>query len=198
MTTRLDLHAPARELTRLLGAITDEQLAWPTPSEGTSVAALLDHIMGLTMAFRDAATKSNGPDSGQPSADASELDPDWREVLPQRLDELAAAWEDPAAFEGMAWAGGVEMPGHVMAGVAVDELVLHGWDLAKATGQSFNVDPASVEAVLEFTAASAEPGQEAMREGLFGPVVHVADDAPAFERALGFSGRDPGWTPPAR
>ncbi len=194
--TKLDLHAPAREVTRLLGAVTDDQLSAPTPSEGVTVAALLDHLMGLAFAFRGAATKSNGPDDGQPTADASNLHPDWRELLPQRLDELAAAWDDPAARDGMAWAGGIEMPGDVMAAVAVDELVLHGWDLAKATGQTFNVDPASVQAVLEFTEASAAPGQEAMREGLFGPVVEVPEDAPPFDRALGFSGRDPGWTPP--
>lgn len=196
MTTKLDLHPPAREVTRLLGGISDDRLDDPTPCKGTSVAALLDHLMGLTVAFRDAATKSNGPDSGQASAVAEHLHPDWRELLPQRLDELAASWDDPAAWEGITWAGGVEMPAEVIASVAVDELVLHGWDLAKGTGQSFNCDLASAEATFGFTSAMSEPGQEASREGLFGPVVDVPVDAPLLDRALGFSGRDPGWSPP--
>jgi uncharacterized protein (TIGR03086 family) len=75
------------------------------------------------------------------------------------------------------------------------ELVLHGWDLARATGQPFTCDPASTAAVLAFTSASAQPEQAAGREGPFGPVVDVPEDAPAFDRALGFAGRDPAWTP---
>ena len=197
MTVILDLHPPAREVTRLLGAITDEQLEAPTPG-GTTVAGLLDHFMGLTLAFRDAATKSNTPESGQASADADNLHPAWRVLLPQRLEELATAWEDPAAWEGTTWAGGIEMPADVTARVAVDELVLHGWDLAKGTGQDFHVDPASLDATYAFTASMSEPGQEAGREGLFGPVVPVPEDAPPFDRALGFAGRDPGWSPPDR
>jgi hypothetical protein len=39
------------------------------------------------------------------------------------------------------------------------------------------------------------PGEEASREGLFGPVVDVRDDAPRLDRVLGLSGRDPSWTP---
>jgi uncharacterized protein (TIGR03086 family) len=196
VTDKLDLHPPAREVTRLLGAITDDQLDAPTPG-GATVAGILDHFMGLTLAFRDAATKRSGPDSPGGSADAANLHPAWRELLPQRLDELAAAWDDPEAWEGTTWAGGVEMPADAMAGVALDELVLHGWDLAKGTGQEFHLDPASLEATYAFTASMSEPGQEAGREGLFGPVVPVPEDAPRFDRALGYSGRDPGWQPPA-
>jgi hypothetical protein len=71
--------------------------------------------------------------------------------------ELAAAWRDPAAWEGMTEAGGLRMPADVMGAVALDQLVLHGWDLAGATGQSFTCDPASTAAVLAFTGASARP-----------------------------------------
>jgi uncharacterized protein (TIGR03086 family) len=95
----------------------------------------------------------------------------------------------------MTKAGGVRMPAEQMGVVALDELVMHGWDLARATGQSFTCDAAGADAVLVFTRAAAQPGQEAGREGLFGPAVDVPEDAPALDRALGFAGRDPAWTP---
>jgi len=192
--TMLDLEPPASEVKRLLAGITDEQLSAPTPCESTPVAGLLDHFIGLTGAFRDAARKATGPNSPPASVSAANLDPEWRTVLPKQLDELAAAWKDPAAWEGMTWAGGVELPAEVMGGVAVDELVLHGWDLARATGQSFSADQQSTEACFGFTSAMSQPGEEAGREGLFGPVVEVDEDAPMLDRALGFSGRDPSWT----
>ena len=94
----------------------------------------------------------------------------------------------------MTEAGGVTLPGEVAGLVALDEVVLHGWDLARATGQEFRCDPASAEAVLGFTEPSP-PDQAAMRTGLFGPVVPSPEDAPLFDRALGFAGRDPAWTP---
>jgi uncharacterized protein (TIGR03086 family) len=200
----LDLEPAAREVTRLLDGVTEDQLSDPTPCAGTPVAGLLDHLMGLSLAFTWAAQKSTPPEregggggggGGGPEPRAEHLDPDWRDVLPQRLTELAHAWRHPKAWEGMAEAGGVRMPAEAMGMAALDELVLHGWDLARATHQPFNCDPASTAAVLEFTRASAQPEQAAMREGLFGPVVDVPEDAPAFDRALGFAGRDPRWTP---
>ncbi|TMR88631.1 hypothetical protein [Nonomuraea basaltis] len=83
------------------------------------------------------------------------------------------------------------------SGVTVDEgtACRHGWDLARATGQPFTCNPANTAAVLAFTSASALPDQAANREGLFGPVVEVSEDAPELDRALGFAGRDPAWTP---
>jgi uncharacterized protein (TIGR03086 family) len=191
----LDLEPAARRVARLLDGVPEDQLDAPTPCADTPVGALLDHFMMLTAAFRDAARKVPGRDGQPPQASAEHLDPQWRTVLPRRLDELVAAWREPAAWEGTARAGGVELPAPAMATVALDELVLHGWDLALATGQPYEPDPASVQAVFEFTSAMSAPEHAAGREGLFGPVVEVAPDAPLFDRALGFSGRDPGWRP---
>ena len=198
----LDLIPATREVARLLDGVADDQLADPTPCADTPVAALLDHLMGLSMAFTWAARKTtavedHSKESGPGQASAEHLDPQWRRLLPERLDELSKAWGDPDAWEGMTEAGGVTTPASVMGVVALDELVLHGWDLARATGQPFACDPASTAAVLEFTRASTRPEEAAAREGLFGPVVDVPEDAPDLDRALGFAGRDPAWTPPA-
>jgi uncharacterized protein (TIGR03086 family) len=196
----IDLEPAVREVIRLLDGVTDDHLSSPTPSPGTSVGALLDHFMSLSLAFTAAAGKTvdQGNDAPPPAASADNLPPDWRTALPARLRDLADAWRDPAAWEGTTLAGGVTSPAEQMGVVALDELVLHGWDLAKATGQPFTCDPASARAVLAFTEASARPENAGMREGLFGPVVDVPPDAPPFDRALGFAGRDPAWTPPSR
>jgi uncharacterized protein (TIGR03086 family) len=192
----LDLEPAAQEVIRLLDGVGDDQLTHPTPCEDTSVAAMLDHLMGLSLAFTWAARKETPPGgSSAPRAAAENLDPGWRDILPHRLADLVEAWRDPRAWEGMAQAGGVTMPAPVTGAVALDEVVLHGWDLARGTGQPYHCDEATAAAVLEFTTASAQPQNAAGRDGLFGPVHAVAQDAPAFDRALGFAGRNPDWAP---
>jgi uncharacterized protein (TIGR03086 family) len=197
---KFDLEPAAREVVRLLDGVRDDRLADPTPCGESQVATLLDHFMGLCLAFTWAARKTPAPVGGAPgpgTSRAEDLDPKWRTELPRRLDELVDAWRDPRAWEGTAEAGGVTLPAENMAAVALDELVMHGWDLARATGQPFTCDPVSTAVVLAFTEASAQPEQAIAREGLFGPVVPVPGDAPALDRALGYAGRDPNWTPPA-
>jgi uncharacterized protein (TIGR03086 family) len=198
----IDLVPAAREVAMLAVGIQDRQLDAATPCEGKTVGDLLDHFMGLTVAFRDAATKASleaGYDDGLQGTPAEmwgsgeRLDPDWRRLLPQRLDELTAAWAEPAAWEGMARAGGVTLPAEVMGLVALDELVLHGWDLSRGTDQPFSCDPVSLKAVHGFVLQSTE--DPAAREGVFGPVVEVPEDARLLDRTLGLAGRDPDWTP---
>ena len=196
----LDLGPAAREVAQLLNSVTDDQLDDPTPCADTSVATLLDHFMGLSLAFTWAARKTTAPRNGGNApgpgqASAEHLDPNWRTQLPLRLSDLVEAWQDPGAWEGMTQAGGLTLPAEVTGLVALDELVLHGWDLARATRQHFTCDPVSTAAVLEFTRESARPERAASREGLFGPVVSVPEDASSLDRALGFAGRDPAWTP---
>lgn len=198
-TTTLDLEPAARQLKTLLSGVSDEQLTARTPCETYTVADLLHHLMGLTIGFRMAATKSTGPsedDGSGPAtpgdASAANLDPDWRRQLPSQLDELVAAWRDPAAWTGTTEAGGVTMPADVIGVFAVDELVIHGWDLARATEQPFESEPRTTAAIFALLSSAADgEGQE----GPFGPVVDVAADAPLLHRVLGLTGRDPSWTP---
>jgi uncharacterized protein (TIGR03086 family) len=190
-TTTLDLGPQTAEVARVVSGVRDDQLTGTTPCEGTAVAGLLDHLIGLTLAFRMAAEKT--VPGGGPSADAANLAPDWRTRLPAQLEALAAAWRDPGAWEGTTEAGGVTMPASVMGVVALDEVLIHGWDLAVATGQAYRADPVAVPACLEMVGDRSDPANEP--QGMFGPVVPVPDDAPAFDRLLGRTGRDPGWTP---
>ncbi len=188
-TMTVDLGAAADEVARVVAGIRDDQLGNPTPCEEMPVAAMLDHMLGLTSAFRRAAEKA--PLQGAPSASADQLADDWRTRLPAQLSALAEAWRAPSAWEGMASAGGVEMPAPAMAVVALDELVIHGWDLAVSTGQPYSVSDADAEACMAFAGAVGESAEE--RLGLYGPRVPVPADAPPLDRLLGLTGRDPAW-----
>jgi uncharacterized protein (TIGR03086 family) len=191
--TTLDLGPQTRVVARLAEGVSEKQLTDATACPGCAVRNMLGHVLGLSVAFRDAARKELGVTTATaPDAAACDLGPDWRAELPKILDELADAWRDPAAWTGMTRAGGVDLPGEIAGVVAVDELVIHGWDLARATGQDYVPDPAALQASHDFLLAAAnDPSRGG---GIFGPVVPVPAQAPLLDRAVGLSGRDPGWT----
>ncbi|MFD9543321.1 TIGR03086 family metal-binding protein [Streptomyces sp. NPDC060022] len=190
----LDLEPAARQIGELISSVDDRQLSGPTPCPKYSVRDLLAHIFGLSVAFRDAARKDLGPTTGtSPASGLPVLPDDWRESLPPLLDELVAAWRDPAAREGMTQAGGVDLPGPVAGMVVSNELIVHGWDLARSTGQEFRADEAS----LRSSEALLAPGDDDRSgpDAIFGPPVPVAQDAPLLDRVIALSGRRPDWKP---
>ncbi|MDX2935061.1 TIGR03086 family metal-binding protein [Streptomyces ipomoeae] len=192
-TTTLDLAPQTRIVAGLVQGVSDAQLSGPTSCPEYAVRNLLGHLLGLATAFRDAGRKDLGPTTDtNPDAVVPDIGPGWREALPRTLDELAEAWRAPAAWTGETRAGGVSLPGAVAGDVAVDELVVHGWDLARATGQPYEPDPAALASAHAFLAAAAD---DPTRGAIFGPVVPVPDDAPLLDRVIGLSGRDPGWKP---
>lgn len=187
----LDLEPAARVLAELVAGVRDDQLTAPTPCAESSLGDLLDHIDGLALAFTAAAAKT--PLDGAPSADGSRLGADdWRTRIPSRLAALAEAWRAEAPWTGMTSAGGVTMPGEVAGLVALDEIVVHGWDLAVASGQSYDCDPALIAGAMTFVESAVAQHPEGT-PGLFGPPVAVADDAPPLDRLIGLTGRDPAW-----
>ncbi|MGY5882622.1 TIGR03086 family metal-binding protein [Modestobacter lacusdianchii] len=192
-TTDLDLSPAAAELTRVVAAVRDDQLTHATPCADTSVAGLLAHVHGLAVGLRMVAEKQ--PDVGTPAGGAEALPADWRARIPHELGALVAAWREPAAWEGVAEGAGVVLPAPVWARVVLDELVVHGWDVAVAVGAGYDPDPASVQVCLDFVGDRSDaPADEA--PGLFGPAVPVAPDAPPLDRLLGATGRDPRWAAP--
>jgi len=192
MTTQHPDHGPAAQrLARIIEGIGDDALGAPTPCTDYTVGDVIDHVAGAATAFRGAARKETV--EGGPSADANHLAPDWRNHVPVDLEALAVAWRAPDAWTGMTRVGGVDLPGDVAGIVALGEIVIHGWDLAVATGQDARYDGPGVEALHEAVVHFRTAGIE----GLFGPEVPVPDDAPLFDRVLGAAGRDPHWRPDA-
>ena len=192
----INIEPATTRLADLVRGVPDAQLGVLSPCDCT-VGELLDHIQSLAFAFRAAAEKAEeGPATGPaPKPDAGRLGTDWRDRIPGLLSELAMAWDEPSAWRGDTRVGGLDMPGEAAGIVALDEVILHSWDLAVASGQRYDPPADLVECLVPFLEHMAEPGMKAAREGLFGPVVHVAPEAPRFDRVLGLAGRQPGWRP---
>ena len=193
MSDPIDLDPAGRLLLATAEAIDDAELGRPTPCERVTVGQLLHHVTGLALAFRAAADKDFGPltDTAPDAGELPTVEGDWRVPLEVNLRRLTLSWRERDAWAGMTRAGGVDLPGEVAGLVALDELVLHGWDIARATGRDFVVDDATATACLSFVEQSDAAGTP----GLFGPAVPVADDAPLMDRLVARAGRDPRWAP---
>jgi uncharacterized protein (TIGR03086 family) len=93
----------------------------------------------------------------------------------------------------MTQVGGVTLPGEIAGQIALDEVVLHAWDLARGTSQPYQQDPATLEACLAAMTGMYPPNDLDARKGIFEPPVPVPDNAPLVDRVVAYSGRDPGW-----
>jgi uncharacterized protein (TIGR03086 family) len=155
----------------------DDQRDDPTPCAGWDVRALAAHVCQVVTAVELAGRGGPIP---------AEL---WsREPAGADFDAAARAWDEPPA--GPIDMGGQQMPAEVVAAMLAADLVLHGWDLARATGQDWEVPAAAAEQAGQFLAGFAAQGREM---GLFAEPVPVVAHATALDRALGLSGRDPAW-----
>jgi uncharacterized protein (TIGR03083 family) len=159
----IDLTPACKRTADVLMNVTDDQLNGRTPCEKLKLRDLVAHVGGLAPAFTAAARKEFGELTDTPPVEVAPLDEDWR-------------------------AGGVDFPGEVGGIIALTEVVIHGWDVAAVTGQSYDIDGATAVAVLPHVTAIAAEGPV---EGLFGPAVAIADDAPTLDRIVALSGRDP-------
>jgi uncharacterized protein (TIGR03086 family) len=190
----IDLRPASDRMTSLVVGLEDDQLALPTPCGPATVGDLVDHLGMFASNFIKVARKEldEVTSTPPPAFDARNLEVGWRARVAADLDALADAWSIEEAWQGSTWVGGMNMPAEVVGVVALDELVIHGWDLSIATGQAYDPPADEVAATIAFVSQFDAP-----RDGrLFGPVVDIASDAPTFDRLLGLTGRDPEWHAP--
>ena len=180
-----DLDPATREMSRLVSGVSDDQLGGPTPCPDWTVADLLAHIHQFATVFTQNAGK-------EPVRPPDGLVDDWRRAIPQQLAGLAKAWREESAWQGRVAAGGVEMDAADNAVVAIEELTVHGWDLARATGQTAQVPQASLDQVDRFLELF---GGQPEGEGPFGPTASAPEGADRLARTVAQTGRDPAWSP---
>ena len=195
LTPQHDLRPATKVLAALIREVRDDQLTAPTPCGEITVGELLHHISTLSRAFTAAAAKAPLPDGGRPPVpDATQLVRDWRDRLPAALDTLADAWRAPGAWSGETEVGGGTIPAEVAGAAAIDEVLVHGWDLATAIGRPYPGDDpllADAIAVAHHWAGTVVAQSPEGSPGLFGAPVQIPDDAPLFSRLLGRTGRTP-------
>jgi uncharacterized protein (TIGR03086 family) len=189
---RPEIETAAQRMAEVVTAVGDADLDRATPCAEYSVAALLDHIDGCVTAFTAAGTKTQDPDQGPPGpGSAADLRADWRTAVPEGLTALVAAWRPDDAYTGTVRAGGFEMPAESVAVVAIEELVVHGWDLARALDRPYDATEAELVVLDDFF---GQFGPE-QRGAAYGPERTAGADASGLDRAIARSGRDPAWSP---
>jgi uncharacterized protein (TIGR03086 family) len=147
-----------------------------TPCEGWDVRTLMNHMLATQQYFVGAA---RGEDVSPPAGEPPEL-----------LGEDPAAQFEAAraeTIEVFSADGVVERTGPAL-GIALADQLLHGWDLATAIGQSAVMPEDLAAAAYEMVHGAFT---EEQRVGVFKPEIPVADDAPAQDKLLAYTGRDP-------
>jgi uncharacterized protein (TIGR03086 family) len=115
-------------------------------------------------------------------------DPGFREDYARQVQKAVDAWSEPQAWEGTRDMMGSATPATDIGAMLIMELALHGWDVARATGQEYHATGALAEAVYDTVTKQAELFRK--YDG-FAAAVQVGDDATTFAQALALSGRDP-------
>ena len=192
----VDLGPAAQRLADMVARVGDDELGKPTPCPSYTLGDLIEHVGGLALAFTAAANKDGGRYADmEPSGDAARLGEDWRARIPRDLATLAQAWREPAAWAGTTRIAGSDGPAEIIGLSAADELVVHGWDVARATGQPYACEPELLAAAESFLALFASPDAPAGPDVAFGPSREVRAGAPELDRVVALAGRDPEWSP---
>jgi len=171
----LDLYARASDWT--VGKVAGvRDLDAATPCEEWQARDLLNHMLETQRYFVAAA---RGEDASPPGPTPPEVLSDD----PKRDFERARA----DVIETFSQEGVVDKTGPAL-GIAFADMLLHGYDVASATGQDTTMPDGLAEAA--YTTIHGRFTDE-QRKGVFKPEIPVGDDASPQQRLLAYTGRDP-------
>jgi uncharacterized protein (TIGR03086 family) len=164
-----------------IAGIAPEQVGLPTPCHDLDVAHLVDHVVGWASSF-----------AARLHAQTFEGDPNAYRASPQP----AAAFHVAAESMLAAYRDDTEASRQLPPGFLMMEFLIHGWDLARATGQSTDFSPAAADGALAFARQMLAPEYRGPDKS-FAYEVELSAAASSVEQLLAFSGRSPEWAPSA-
>lgn len=177
----------AEAIGALIAGMSPDQVDAPTPCADWDVRGLLNHLVGAAHLYGSVFAGQAPAASEEHPGDLIGSDP-------------AGAWAGACAvfIAGVDSPGALErpiptpvgaLPGAVMLEVLKFDLLVHAWDLARATGQSFDPPASAVEESMQV--ARMLISSEMRDGGMFAAEVVPGADASAIDRLAAFSGRQP-------
>ena len=172
----------------IIARVRPEQATMPTPCPAWDVRALVNHVVQDLRQFTAAAS---GQEWDQDDSDV--VGDDWDGAFQEAADSLLAGWRREGALDRTVKLPFGEVPATWQVDQQITDMAVHGWDVARATGQPTDLDPELGQLALDWGSENLKPqfrGDEATGHA-FGIEVPVDDDAPLYDRLAGFFGRDP-------
>lgn len=167
--------------TAVMGRVGPHQLTNPTPCPDYDVRALLGHMV---LVLRRVATLGRGE---VPVAHEVMVDRDFTRAWLAAVHDVEVAWADDAVLGRTVRLPWSEASGAATLVTYLNEVTVHTWDLATATGQRPAWDPQVLS--LAFDGIRFLPAQN--RGEAFADAVPVPDDAPLIDRLVAWNGRRP-------
>lgn len=168
--------------------VTSVQWASPTPCTDWPVRAVVNHLVGMNLVFAALI-------GGEPLPTRAEFaDEDLATRYDASAELLLVAFSAPGALDRHIAGPMGSATGEERLQIRLYDLIAHGWDVARATGQLLDLPEALVEGSLAFATVQLD-GVD--RAGRFAPARSLPDSADAIDRLVGFLGRDVDWAPPA-
>jgi uncharacterized protein (TIGR03086 family) len=168
-----------------------DQADLPTPCSEWDVGALLSHVIG-TLWLTEALFTGQAPRYPMAPGGLPDTDPGGDDPVAAYAEASAAALAAVGAGDALSRVHVTplgEMPGPLLAGFTILDIAVHGWDLARATGQPADLDGRLAAHVLAFAGQTLATPE--MRGPRIGPARPVPDDAPVTQQLVAFLGRQP-------
>jgi uncharacterized protein (TIGR03086 family) len=177
MTTNTDPRLHYRTALTWVRTLADgvpaDRLADPTPCAEWDVRGMLGHLVATVDRLR--VIGEGGDPQTTPRVVEGVADNGWTDALVAAEDKMAAVWADGAVLDELVTVPWGRVPGRAAVWGYIREALVHGWDLAVATGQSPEADPVTAEAAL------AETKRVMPAEPRGGPIPFAAPVAPRPE-----------------
>ena len=166
----------------VLGRLTADDLGRPSPCSEYTVGEVGEHVVRSMVLLGSVAEASI--DGGLAGGSASGL---LEERVTASAGAALAAWRR-RGLDGSVAVGRSTLPAGLAAEIIPLELLVHGWDLARATGSEIDVAPEVADYVLGRARLLITPDK---RGRSFAAEVPAGPSATALERLIAFTGREP-------